>query len=91
MKKHINDGDAVFRGVVGRIAGEYDQSRQQIADACGFSEPHLRRILDNPNSARLCDIRALDAVYDLTEEELRDIVRGRPCGNTNRTRNKMEL
>lgn len=77
IKTKMNDGDAVFRGVVGRIGGEYDHSRMQIATACGFSEPHLRRILDDPNTARLCDIRALDAVYDLTEAELVQIVRGR--------------
>lgn len=74
MKRSSND---VFRGIVGRISGEYDHNRQQIATACGFSEPHLRRILDDPGSARLCDIRGLAAVYDVTDTELVEIVRGR--------------
>lgn len=69
--------DAVFRGIVGRIAAEYGHTRAQIAKACGFSEPHLRRIMEEPAAARLRDVRALDAVYDLKDDELREIVRGR--------------
>lgn len=74
MKKSNNE---VFRGMVGRIAGEYDHSRKQISAACGFSEPHLRRILDDPGSARLYDIRGLASVYNVTDTELVEIVRGR--------------
>lgn len=68
--------DAIFRGMVARLIAEDDTTRMTFAQNSGFSEPHLRRMLDDPGMARLEDLRGMVAAYDVTDEELVAIVRG---------------
>lgn len=62
--------------MVARICAEEQVGRMQFSDDSGFSEPHLRRILDEPNTARLSDIRGMADAYGVTDEEIVGIVRG---------------
>lgn len=76
-KVDVRRADAIFRGMVARLCAEWDVTRTVFADDSGFSEPHLRRILEDPGSARLSDLRGMAEAYDdLTDEELVAIVRG---------------
>lgn len=76
-KVDVRRADSIFRGMVARLCAEWDVTRTVFADDAGFSEPHLRRILEDPGSARLSDLRGMAEAYDdLTDEELVAIVRG---------------
>ncbi len=68
--------DAIFRGMVARLIAEDDTTRITFAQNAGFSEPHLRRMLDDPGTARLDDVRGIVAAYDVSDAELVAIVRG---------------
>lgn len=79
MRVNIGRADAIFRGMVARVIAEEDIGRSKFADESGFSEPHLRRVIDDPGSLRLRDLRGMAEAYAVTDEELVGIVRGTRC------------
>ena len=77
MRVNTAKGDAIFRGMVGRLCAVWNVRRTVFADDAGFSLPHLRHILENPGSLRLSDLRGIVEAYDdVTDEEIIGIVRG---------------
>lgn len=69
-------GDDRFRGLVAKLCAEWHCRRVIFADDCGFSEPHLRRILKEPETMRLSDLRGIIDAYEITDDEILAVVKG---------------
>lgn len=79
MRVDVRRADAIFRGMVARVMAEEQVGRMKFSDESGFSEPHLRRVIDDPGAARLRDLRGIADAYGVTDEEIVGIVRGARC------------